>query len=318
MSALLSVRRIWDAIVHPHVGLPASTEFPLTGRALGKAYVVGFILFVAGSVAPMVVLMAFFWLMPRLASTDVALWFFDHMFRPDGQPTPLFLGVILMSSFLSGFALEMQYLRRLMHRKGYRLRDVVGLSAGPLRGRNALHTAWNIGWRATLIFAAAIAIEQGIAQFVHTPDQPTVDLARQLTGSSGWMFFVMAAIFAPLLEEFAFRGVLFQALRATFHGYIAAGQGTARDTTRPVGKFGRAVGKLLKTASRADFAAVLSSGLIFAVWHMQFHPMHLLLLTGMGCLLAEAFRRTGTLWTSIAVHALNNGLMALVIMFGTS
>jgi membrane protease YdiL (CAAX protease family) len=166
-----------------------------------------------------------------------------------------------------------------------------------------------------LVFAAAIAVEQALSLVIHAPDQPTIDLARKLTGSSGWMFFVMAAIFAPLLEEFAFRGILFQALRATFHGYRAAAAG---ESSRPTGWFGRQMGRLLKTAGRADFAAVLSSGFIFAAWHLQFHPAHLLLLTGMGCLLAETFRRTGTLWTSIAVHALNNGLMALLIMYGAS
>jgi membrane protease YdiL (CAAX protease family) len=315
MSPLKMFKRCLDALVHPEIRLHASTEFPLTGKTLGKAYVVGFVLFIIGSVAPMLLFVGGMTLLAKYADPQFATRVIDLLFANDGMPTPLCLGTLMMSSFLGGFALEMQYLRRLMHRKGYRLRDVIGLSPGPLRGRTKLHTFWNISWRAILAFAIALVVEQALSLVLHAPDQPTIDLARKLTGSSGWMFFVMAAIFAPLLEEFAFRGILFQALRATFHGYRASAAG---ESARVPGWFGRRIGALLKTAGRADFAAVLFSGFIFAVWHLQFHPVHLLLLTGMGCLLAEVFRRSGTLWTSIAVHALNNGLMALMIMYGAS
>jgi membrane protease YdiL (CAAX protease family) len=332
MSLQTTLKRGYDALVHPQVRLEASTEFPLTGKTLGKAYIVGFVLFMVGSIAPMLLFFAVLFALAKFADPNVASVVFGHLFLANGEPQPFLLGSLMVSSFLGGFALEMSYLRRLMHQKGKRLRDVVGLSTKSMQGRNWLQTFWNIGWRAVLVFAFALGAEQLLSLFMHAPEQPTVDMARKLTGGSGWMFFVLAGVFAPILEEFCFRGILFQALRATFHKYRVEADATAgatqseRRSASPSGectsgcpsKFGRALGRFVfTTASRADLGAVVVSALVFALWHLQFHPVHLIMLFAMGCLLAETFRRTGTLWTSIAVHALNNGLMALMIMYAT-
>lgn len=316
MSTLRTIaERVMDAVVHPTVRLKASTEFPLTGVALGKAYLVGFLLFMAGSTIPVLLFIALITGLAYYAPPETTNALFKLIFVNNADPSPFLLGTMMIASFLGGFALEMRYLRGLLHKKGCRLRDVVGLSIGPMRGRNWLATFWNIAWRAVLIFGATLAIEQTLDLFVHVPEQPTIEYARKLTGGSAWMFVVLAAGMAPVLEEFCFRGILFQAMRATFHGYRAAAEGS---TSGKSSRFGRWMGRVvLKTAGRADFAAVLGSAFVFALWHLQFHPVHLLLLTGMGCVFAETFRRTGTLWTSIAVHALNNGFMALLLMYGS-
>jgi membrane protease YdiL (CAAX protease family) len=39
----------------------------------------------------------------------------------------------------------------------------------------------------------------------------------------------------------------------------------------------------------------------------------MLMLFGMGCVLAELFRRTGSLWTGIALHALNNAVATILL-----
>jgi len=87
---------------------------------------------------------------------------------------------------------------------------------------------------------------------------------------------VMACVIGPIVEEMLFRGVLFTALR--------------RRTSR--------------------LAAMLISGSMFSAAHTNvigFVPIVLL-----GCLLADVYERTGSLWSSIAIHAFHNTLLVAV------
>lgn len=307
------LKRGLDALVHPVVRLKASTEFPLTGTTLGVAYVVGFVLFLIGSFLPLGLFFAFMYLLVH-APSDFSIWVLDLMFHRTGEPKPFLMGTLMATSFAGGFSLQMWYLSRLLRRRGHRLLDVVGLSTASLRGRTKLHTAWSILWRALFIFGIALVLQQVIAVFVTIPEQPTVEMARKLAGQSGWVFFVIAAIAAPLLEEFVFRGVLFQAVRATCHQYrqLAAGVNTG-DTRRR--RIARLLGRtLLNSERRCEVVAVMLSAAVFAAWHLQFNPLHLFVLFIWGCLLAETFRRSGTLWTAIIAHAVNNGVMALMLI----
>jgi hypothetical protein len=61
-------KRGLDALVHPTIRLKATTEFPLTGATLGLAYVVGFVLFLVGSFAPLLVFFAGMWLIANYPS----------------------------------------------------------------------------------------------------------------------------------------------------------------------------------------------------------------------------------------------------------
>jgi membrane protease YdiL (CAAX protease family) len=83
---------------------------------------------------------------------------------------------------------------------------------------------------------------------------------------------------APPVEEFFFRGFLYQSLR-----------------TR-LGVLGGAV----------------VSGLIFGAIH--FKPEFLIPLASLGFLLAWLFEKTGSLWPCIAVHAINNTLAFAVLL----
>lgn len=280
-----------DALVHPTIRLKASTDFPLTGKALGIAYVVGFVLFIVGSVIPALLFVGLVALLLNTTNNETAVRMLDFLFQHSGEPKSITIALMMVSSFAGGFAAQMSFLSWLLRRRGYKLSQVVGLSTLSLRGRTALHTAWNIIWRAAVVFALVLGGEMLLNMVLPMPEQPTVEFARKMSGGTIWVFFVIAAIAAPLLEEFCFRGVLFQALRATFHR---------------------------RKWARADLLAVTISGAVFALWHMQFHPVQLLVLFLMGCVLAETFRRTGTLWTSIALHALNNGLAALLLILSQS
>jgi membrane protease YdiL (CAAX protease family) len=306
--------KIWNAIANPTVRLPITTEFPLTGKTLGVAYVVGFILFVVGSFLPIGLFLGGIYLLTQLDDPRPVEGILNLLFFRDGQPKPYTLAGLMAASFLSGFAMQMWYLSRLLRKRGYTLLGVVGLKTDAMRGRTGFHTAWAIFWRALVTFGVVIVVEQIIGYFVTGPEQPTIEFARRLADGSMWVFFVIAAIGAPLLEEFAFRGILFQALRATFHRYREAATGATADGAKPVGRIGMFLGRnLLTTSGRAELWSVMVSGMVFSLWHMQFHPLQVILLFGMGCVLAEVFRRTGTLWTAIALHALNNGVAVAVL-----
>lgn len=86
-----------------------------------------------------------------------------------------------------------------------------------------------------------------------------------------WGLAIEAALWAPLFEELAFRGLLFGALRTrmTFTG------------------------------------AALASSLLFAAMH-PYGPQGLVALTALGLLWCWTYERTGSLWPSILAHALHN------------
>ncbi len=91
----------------------------------------------------------------------------------------------------------------------------------------------------------------------------------------GLMFLVVVGV-APLSEELLFRGLIFTTLNAHYHTRIAYGL----------------------------------SALIFALFHFQ--PLAFPPLLALGVLLARAYRRTGSIWTAVAFHALINGFTFLV------
>lgn len=306
------LKRLLDAVLHPTVRLEANTDFPLTGKTLGVAYAVGFVLFMVGSILPVGLFMLLILAMAYMPPSEYVASLLNLFFEHSGQPRPYLLAALMAVSFLGGFAAQMTYLSRLLRKRGYKLTDVVGLSTRSLRGSNWAITFWSIFWRAFVLFAGVLCLENVLTMFVHVPEQPTVEFARMLSGGSIWIFVVIAAIGAPLLEEFVFRGILFQALRATFHGYVAAANDPAKS------KLQRWLGRVIFTNKRrAELGSVMLSAAVFALWHLQFHPLQLMLLFVMGCALAEAFRRSGTLWTSIALHALNNGLAALLLVLAS-
>lgn len=60
-------------------------------------------------------------------------------------------------------------------------------------------------------------------------------------------------------------------------------------------------------------AAIVLSGLIFAFVH--FNPLSLLVIFPMGMLLAYAYERTGSLWVTTTMHAVNNGLAFVMLWY---
>jgi membrane protease YdiL (CAAX protease family) len=95
-----------------------------------------------------------------------------------------------------------------------------------------------------------------------------------------WLAFLWAAVEAPVVEEILFRGVLFQALRDYFGQYMAS------------------VWSVLLSAG--------ASGLVFGAAHLEPHTLPLLVF--MGIALAYIFQSTRSIYASMMVHGLLNGL----------
>ena len=93
-------------------------------------------------------------------------------------------------------------------------------------------------------------------------------------------FFLVGAIFAPLVEEIFFRGFLFQGLRARY-GWISG---------------------------------MLISSMIFAIAHLD--PVSLIPTFILGNLLAYLYHRTNSIWPGVILHVLVNtvGLISVYVI----
>jgi membrane protease YdiL (CAAX protease family) len=114
--------------------------------------------------------------------------------------------------------------------------------------------------------------------FVHPRPQDIVGEFPHTTAGVV-LFVVLAVVMAPVFEEIFFRGFLFRGF---------------------AGAWGWGVGAVVSAA-------------IFGLAHLQldvFVPLFTL-----GLLLAWVYKRTGSLWTNISLHALFNALSVLAWVF---
>ena len=134
------------------------------------------------------------------------------------------------------------------------------------------------GW-ASLAFFGYFALAALYTLIVQPPKD---DLPQQLGADKSTALAIITAVFvvgvAPLVEEFFFRGFLYQALR----NRLGVGGGA------------------------------VASGLIFGAIH--FKLQFLVPLAVLGTILALLFQRTNSIWPCIALHALNNALALLVLI----
>lgn len=91
------------------------------------------------------------------------------------------------------------------------------------------------------------------------------------------LFAIAGAIAAPIGEEVFFRGFLYNALRIRLNVKLA----------------------------------IILSGLAFALIHAS--PLAVIVIFPMGMLLAYIYERTRSLWVTIIIHAVNNGLSFLIL-----
>ncbi len=238
-------------------------------------------------------------------------WVSRVISNSDGTANVTFMIGLSLVGFVMGFGMQVRYIARSLRKEGVSLKEAMALTFEPLKG------SW---WGATLLKTVlpvllAYGIAQGLSEAVvyvmGPPQQSTVDLAKSATGGNFFLFALMAVVGAPLFEEIVFRGFLFQIIRCSLKREAAQLKPDAGIFSR----FARRV-HLLLGGKRAEFSAVILSALLFSLMHMQFHPTTLVLLFVLGCVQAEIYRRTGSLYSGIFLHALNNGIDVLKIALG--
>lgn len=136
--------------------------------------------------------------------------------------------------------------------------------------------AWpTVGWTA-LAFATFLAFTVAYQTiFGEPPEQTTLDDLGARKGTFGMVLAgVLVIVIAPFVEEFFFRGFFYGSLR----------------TSLPI------------------WAAAAITAVIFGAIHLPSGPESVPLLIGLGMVFCLLYERTGTLYSSIALHAAVNGL----------
>lgn len=122
----------------------------------------------------------------------------------------------------------------------------------------------------------AFAVQEFFGNFGY---EPTPDVTA---GQESWLLLALeifsTAIVVPVMEEFAFRGVLLSSLRRYGSGF-----------------------------------AIVASALVFSLVHLDFANVVFALLCGL--VFGFLYVRTGNLWITISIHALNN-LLAVLGSYG--
>jgi len=123
----------------------------------------------------------------------------------------------------------------------------------------------------------------GLVQLVthHLPIQETLPLIEPALKADPLIAFLAVAILMPVVEEILFRGLLYGALE-----------------------------RRLPTAG-----SITVTALVFALCHFQL--VFFIPLLGVGVLLGWARSKTGSIGLPILIHALNNGLSLLLVVFGS-
>lgn len=308
--------RVLDIVLAPRARL--QSDFPWTIRKMGRTYLFASLWFYAGSLVVPLAYFAVLFLAP-LVSNDLFLWlvqWLDH----DGTVSLRFVVLMSAVSFVMGFVAELLYLRKVLHSKGRTIRGTMGLNFDRLRGRTHWHTAWSVFWHVGVAWCIWFALEFTLSSlFGHAP-QNTVDLFRSSNGLDFAILAAMAVIGAPLFEEPVFRGFLQNGasaslkqfkLRRALGGNAKAAELAAACTTDK----DKLIELLGGNTLRAEYLAAAISAALFSVMHLQFHPITLVMLFALGFIHSELYRRTGSLYCSMLLHLINNGIAVGLLFY---
>ena len=127
--------------------------------------------------------------------------------------------------------------------------------------------------------ASASAFTQLVTGETPVMTHPIIWMLAEAESSSMIVLLVLGAcVIAPFFEEILFRGYLFQVLRERVGGTLS----------------------------------ILVSSLIFAALHPS--PFTILPLFSLACILCLLYARTGSLWPSVILHALHNGVSVFLVL----
>ena len=133
-----------------------------------------------------------------------------------------------------------------------------------------------IGWCMLCMFA--VYLRGVVHQLLGWPESDF--MAKMALVGSPVVLILTVAVAAPIFEELVFRGFMYSG-------------------------FERSLGAV---------PAVLLTSAIFAMMHVQYNHYELLHIFVLGLVLAWARMRTQSLWTPIAMHAVNNGLAIMTVL----
>jgi membrane protease YdiL (CAAX protease family) len=235
---------------------------------------------------------------------SVLEWVFGFIAEPGtGQPKMSFVMGLSFLSFVMGFGMQVRYIASQLSKEGISFRKAMALTLEPLKGSWWGATAFKLIVPVLVAYGLTQLIALGVVAVMGSAHQPTVDLAQKATGGNFVLFALMAVVGAPVFEELVFRGFLYQVIRCSLKREPKAGT---------IGGFiVRVFG-----GDRSELSAIVLSSVMFSLMHMQFQPTTMVLLFLLGVVQAEIFRRTGSLYSGMLLHALNNGLEVLKLALG--
>lgn len=270
------VKQLWTALVHPTVRLQAN--FPWTISKLGATYGIALLFFIAGTFLPVVAFAAAIAVLAYFNIEAPLLWI--------TQDQAGFIAVTMITTFATGFGAEIWYLSRALKKDGFSLSAALALNTKSLGGSWLKVILWSV-----LAFGA-MALVNELVSLIPMPKviDPAADIVKAMTG---WKFLALALLIStgPFLEEVVFRGFLYNVLRSSLRN----------------GKLTNAI----RTQGVADFLAAFLSGLAFAIAHMNLSGF--LFYLAMGMVLAESYRRSGSLWVPVIAHSINNTIIVVSI-----
>lgn len=286
---------VWNWLFNPVVRL--KTEFPVKsiGQLAGN-YVFTVLCFIVGSFAPVVLFFAFTGLftafgpevlraiLPQETRIAVGKALEAFFANEDAITTGL-----LVSTFVGGFGAAYWSISRALRADGKSVRQVLALNLDSLNG------SWK---RAFSYSAAAMAIVFALELAISSLPLPKGnDNAAEMFSQLHGIYFLAAALTAmlgaPFFEEIVFRGFLYNSLRSILHK-----------------------GKFSFTEPAAHMVAMLASSAVFAFAHHN-NLISTMVLMVFAMIITELYRRSGSLYCAMLLHAMNNTVAMIGLMFGT-
>jgi len=252
-----------------------STDFPWDLGKSAKTYGMALVVYFVATFASALALVGLVWLTGLYDSALPVRIMTDH-YLP-------FLVIASIVSFIAGFGAEVWYLKRQLGKDKLSFKKLVGLNLDSLGG-----SKWSALWRGVVTWLIIIVVDK-LVGFIPMPEvvDPAADFLRSL---SGWPLYALAVlvVVGPIFEELVFRGFLYNVTRSSMLKNGTAGRVTA------------------------DVVALVVSSAAFSIMHFNLSGFLAYFIAG--AVLAESYRRSGSLYVPIVAHMLNNGTAVLLLL----
>ncbi len=262
-----------------HPSARLNADFPWDLSKSAKTYGVALIVyFVATFLSALAVIGVV--LLTALYDPKMPMRIFEQHYLP-------FLVISSIVSFVVGFGCELWYLQRQLGKDNLSLKRIVGLNLDSLNG-----SKWSALWRGLVTWLVIIAAGK-LIDLIPMPVvvDPAADFLKSL---SGWPLYALAVLvtLGPIFEELIFRGFLYNMTRSSV---------SRNGTTRRVA---------------ADVVALIVSAAAFSLMHFNLSGFVAYFVAG--AILAESYRRSGSLWVPIIAHMLNNGTAVVLLLLAAA